>query len=135
MAVALALSSAGCFSACGGCGRSRTPDPQVPENFVSIATVYLTVICYGTLFSQKNEAFQKERLQTMKLLAGSIAHELRTPLSAIGLGVQTLGRLWPFYRDAYAQAVAAQLPVQQLTAVFRWVLVRLQASRLKKLQQ
>jgi len=92
-----------------------TPNPQFPENSVTIAIVYLTVICYGTLFSQKNEAFQKKRLRTIKLLASSMAYELRTPLSAIGVGVQTLRQLWPFYRDAYVQAVDAQLPVRQLT--------------------
>lgn len=92
-----------------------TPYPQLPENFVTIVIVYLTVICYGTLFSQKNEAFQKERLRTVKLLAGSIAHELRIPLSAIGLGVQTLTRLWPFYQEAYVRATALQLPMRQLT--------------------
>ena len=48
------------------------------------------------------------------MLAGSIAHELRTPLSAMMMDAGFLSKFFPFYQDAYIQAKEAQLPIHKI---------------------
>lgn len=45
----------------------------------------------------------------MKLLGASMAHELRTPLSSLGYGVESLNRYFPTLCNAYKKAASANL--------------------------
>jgi signal transduction histidine kinase len=76
--------------------------------------VYCSIIVYSVLFSQKNQSAQKAKINTMKMLAGSIAHELRTPLSAIMLDANALSRYLPYYEEAYAKAKDAGIPLTKI---------------------
>lgn len=49
---------------------------------------------------------QEKQLEGMKLLANAIAHELRTPLSGIGLGMSTLHQAIDILKPAYDYAIA-----------------------------
>jgi len=79
-------------------------NPQLPDNFSAMLVVYSSIIVFCALFSQKNSAAHKERLNSMKVLAGAIAHELRTPLSAISMISQMLRANVPVLVTGYKQA-------------------------------
>lgn len=52
---------------------------------------YGWAVVIATVFTRNKEIFQEERLNSMKMLAGTIAHEMRTPLSTmsmIGMGLR-----------------------------------------------
>ena len=78
-------------------------------SFLSFLYVYFFVIIIGIIFSRSHERSHQEKLRTMKMLAGSIAHELRTPLSAMTMGARALGKILPAYQKAYAKAKDANL--------------------------
>lgn len=88
----------------------------LPLELRPILYSYLGPIIYIILFSRKKEKIQQERLHTMKMVAGTIAHELRTPLSAMMMGARAMAKLFPFYQDAYAQAKEAKLPIEIMDA-------------------
>jgi signal transduction histidine kinase len=85
------------------------------EQISLAACLYVYTIIIGLLFSRSHERSHQDKLNTMKVLAGSIAHELRTPLSAMMMGVQNLGRFLPLYREGYDQAREANLPIPKIT--------------------
>ncbi len=94
---------------------SETTISQINLADISLASyIYAYAIIIGIVFSRNHELMHKEKLNTMKTLAGTIAHELRTPLTAIMLGAQALGKLLPYYQTAYAKAKAANLLDQEL---------------------
>lgn len=78
---------------------------NVVETLIHISWVIVTSILF---IRKKNNSYQ-ETIQRMKMLAGSIAHELRTPLSAIMMSVRALGKILPPYQEAYAKAKSANL--------------------------
>lgn len=92
----------------------KTPHGHLPFHFASLAITYASPVVYLAVFSDKKDYINQEKFHTMKMLAGSIAHELRTPLSAMMMGSQALEKRLPPYQDAYAQAKAAGLPVQKV---------------------
>jgi two-component system aerobic respiration control sensor histidine kinase ArcB len=63
---------------------------------------------------KKEHAIAKERIQTMELLSAAIAHEMRTPLGAIGLAASGLERILPDIK-----ALAKQADTQNLPAMLR----------------
>ena len=77
---------------------------------------YIYAIVIGVIFARGNERTQQDKIQTMKMLAGSIAHELRTPLSAMMMNAKALSKFIPFYQDAYTKAKEAQLPIHKITS-------------------
>jgi len=73
----------------------------------------------------RKEKIQQEKIHTMKMLAGSIAHELRTPLSSMMMGAKAMGRLFPLYQDAYKKAKKAKLATKQVSTDEKKYLVAL----------
>ncbi|MBY0463219.1 MAG: HAMP domain-containing histidine kinase [Alphaproteobacteria bacterium] len=80
----LFLSILGCFLAWLAFSFT-VPNPALPSNFWQLVIVYVSPLVYITLFFNKNEHIQEEKLASMKMLGGAIAHEMRTPLSAISM--------------------------------------------------
>lgn len=76
---------------------------------------YLGPLVYIILFSRKRERIQKQKLDHMKLVAESVAHELRTPLSAMTMVAQALGKILPTYYEGYVLAKEANLPIKGVT--------------------
>jgi signal transduction histidine kinase len=54
-------------------------------------------------------ALSEERVETMRLLAASIAHELRTPLGSIRMEAQSLSEILPGLLEGYELALAHEL--------------------------
>lgn len=93
-----------------------TPHPFYDFNAIkTVCITYGSAFIFGSLFAQRTRNITCEKLQTMKMLAGSIAHELRTPLSAMTMDAKVLAKFFPYYQDAYTQSKEAQLPVHKMT--------------------
>lgn len=75
---------------------------------------YFYAIIIGLIFSRSHERSHQEKIHTMKMIAGSIAHELRTPLSAMMMSGRALGRILPAYQAGYNKAKAANLLEQTI---------------------
>jgi len=82
----------------------------------SLLVSFMAALIIASIFAGKREVIKKEKLSVMKLLAGSMAHELRTPLSAIrssSSGIQkNLPTLIKGYQAAY-QAHLLDQPISQ----------------------
>ena len=61
-----------------------TPEPFYPiDRIHSVFITYSSVIIFGKLFLIRNRLIQEVKQQSLKMQAGAIAHEMRTPLTAI----------------------------------------------------
>lgn len=85
-------------------------------SLLSFLHTYFYSIVVGIIFARGNERKHQERIQTMKMLAGSIAHELRTPLSAMIMNARALSKFIPYYQDAYTKAKNAELTIHEITS-------------------
>ena len=80
IALVIVGSSAGLFAYYLMQGNSET---LIAPELKGVILNYIAPIIYIMLFSTKRENIQKEKQQSLKMQAGAIAHEMRTPLSAI----------------------------------------------------
>jgi signal transduction histidine kinase len=81
-----------------------TPYPRIPDNLFAFLIVYISMIGHALLCSHRNSVAHKERINTMRTLAGAMAHELRTPLGGISLIAQVLKMHIPALVTGYKQA-------------------------------
>ncbi|WP_032113774.1 sensor histidine kinase [Candidatus Paracaedibacter symbiosus] len=72
-----------------------------PPNFIYI---YGALFIIGCLFSRNKERLENERFQTIKAVAGAVAHEMRTPLLSIATIAYGLKRYLPILIKAYKSA-------------------------------
>ncbi len=86
-----------------------------PISYKDFIGAYIVTIVLGILFSRNKQLSEKERLQTLKSLSGSIAHELRTPLSAIQLGIQSAQEYYPILLAGYNSAKDSGLQVPPIS--------------------
>lgn len=70
------------------------------------APIFLFAIIMGILGNYTAEKMRAERRQAMLATAGTIAHELRTPLLSIKAGATGLQQFLPLLIDAYHRAAA-----------------------------
>lgn len=85
----------------------------LPYHYFDTVFLFFSVIIFSALFSAKKDKFQEEKLQIMKLMGASVAHELRTPLSSLRYGVESLYRYFPILVKAYRKADSAALLVEE----------------------
>lgn len=96
--------------------------------------VFFFSVGAGVLFGRRKEKINDARLDMYKAVAGSIAHEMRTPLATIRMGAETLKNKLPLYIDAYDTAVGAGISVPSvnhdgiLKTIDRFGMVTNQAS-------
>jgi signal transduction histidine kinase len=95
-----------------------TPKPEIPQHFVALIAVSILFIMYCAVFKEKNEVMQQEKILTMKLLSGSIAHELRTPLASVTSIARGVKKFLPHLLEAYRLAQEANLPVKTINSVY-----------------
>jgi signal transduction histidine kinase len=76
---------------------------------------YIYALLIGVIFGRSREKTTKDRLHAMKMVAGAVAHELRTPLGAITMIAHTLAARLPIYQKGYNKAVEANLLADELT--------------------
>lgn len=82
--------------------------------FIKTLPTYFTVIAAGGLFLYRHSQVEQEKLQTMKAIAANIAHELRTPLSAIQSGISGITEYFSWILEGYMLAKKNKLPVHHI---------------------
>jgi len=84
------------------------------SSFSLILYLYFYAVMIGALFARNREKINEVKLQALKSLAYSIAHEMRTPLASIAAGASNLGKFLPIYNEAYLLAVEQKLVAPQI---------------------
>lgn len=59
-------------------------------DYLGVLITYVVSITIGVIFAHNKEMVEKNKLETTKAIGSSIAHEMRTPLSALSLQVRGL---------------------------------------------
>lgn len=101
--------------------------PGIITHIDFISALIVTFVM-GILFSRNKQAFEKYKLQSIEsnktaqaeselrqavmILAGSIVHDLRTPIAVINMKGSIIQKYWPILIDAYSKAKIAQLPLR-----------------------
>lgn len=85
---------------------------KIPPNFIYI---YISMLILGSIFARKKEKLEQDRLRTMKLLAGTVAHEMRSPLMAMSITTHGLKKYLPKLIDGYKQSQDTKLSQTQLS--------------------
>lgn len=76
-----------------------------PTNFVYI---YGAMLIIGCIFARNKERLENERFQTIKAVAGAVAHEMRTPLISVTGMAKGLKRKLPALFKSYSSAENAE---------------------------
>lgn len=92
-----------------------TLDP-IPLTPLDIISTYIISLIMGVIFSRKKGLIEREKLQAMKAVGASIAHELRTPLASISGGIEGTKRYLPRLIEGYELAKQQNLPVPHIRA-------------------
>ena len=85
--------------------------PEIPPNFVY---VYISMLLLGCIFARKKEKIVHDRLETIKLLAGTVAHEMRSHLMAMSITSHGLKKYLPQLIDSYVALGDRKLTDSQL---------------------
>ncbi|WP_246024880.1 sensor histidine kinase [Paraburkholderia dinghuensis] len=92
-----------------------TTDPVVlGTNYLMHLTIFSFAVALGAASNYDQERIQIEQERAMLATAGSVAHELRTPLVAIRVGAAGLLRFLPGLLDTYLLAQRHRLPVPRI---------------------
>jgi signal transduction histidine kinase len=93
-----------------------TPQAEIyfTGDLASLLMTYLSAFFFGAIFAHKREAAHYIKLQTLRSLSASMAHELRTPLRTISSGVTGIQRYFPSLLESYKTAREANLPVPEI---------------------
>lgn len=59
-------------------------------NYIFLIYMYISAIIIGGVFARKKSSYIQEKENHLKLLSGSIAHELRTPLLTTAIGIKAI---------------------------------------------
>jgi signal transduction histidine kinase len=78
--------------------------PQLPDNIFGILASYIGMLIYIGLFVYKEEKIRKEKLLTLKSLAGTVAHEMRTPFLGIRASAKVISKFLPTLVESYQKA-------------------------------
>ncbi len=81
-------------------------------NLGDIVNTFGISIIMGIIFSRNKENY--ERVQAMAAVAGSIAHELRTPLLTIDNGVAGLKKYFPILFSTYQYGIQNGWPIEKM---------------------
>jgi signal transduction histidine kinase len=77
--------------------------------------IYGYAILIGVLFARNKEKIDYERFHTIKMFAGAVAHEMRTPILGIALKANRLKVAIPVLIEAYKRSLKANLESQILS--------------------
>lgn len=80
-------------------------------NYYEYLAIALFAVVIGAVSNYDSERIRIEQERAMLATAGSIAHELRTPLISIRSGATGLNKFLPALMDGYRQAQEHRLPV------------------------
>ena len=107
------------YSLTGGYLDVGALDANLSAYWSLILYLYFYAVVIGVLFARNREKINEVKLETLKSLAYSIAHEMRTPLAAIAAGASNLSKFLPIYEEGYVKAAQAglmdyEIPLRQL---------------------
>ncbi|TKC91242.1 HAMP domain-containing histidine kinase [Trinickia terrae] len=92
-----------------------TTTPAVPvTSYLAQLAIFSFAIAIGAIANYDKERIRFEQERAMLATAGSVAHELRTPLLAIRVGAAGLTRYLPLLIDSYALAKDRGLDVPKI---------------------
>jgi len=91
------------------------PDHIDMSIMTELSINYVWAVLIATVFSRGKDNIQKERLNAMKSLAGTIAHEMRTPFLGIRSSAGGIKRFLPSLIDGYKKAKEANLGVSPIS--------------------
>lgn len=87
-----------------------------PVTFLGVFITLASAILIASLFSRNRDLITKQKLSVMSMVAGSIAHELRTPLASIKFAMEGLLRHLPsllrVYDSYYQQNPTEKPPIR-----------------------
>lgn len=89
------------------------------SNFSEIglaAYIYCYAIIIGIVFARNHERTKQEKLQALKMMAGSVAHEMRTPFLGIRANAMALKKFLPTLISGYQKAKEMDLNVDSITS-------------------
>lgn len=93
------------------------PNPQMPVDYLPRLPVLLVMLLGGSLIKHALELAAAERVrQAYASLAGSIAHEMRNPLSQLKYGLEAIQQALP---TPTARAQVQELAPEQQDAIYR----------------
>ena len=96
---------------------ATTPVPRIPLDLIAQLPAYALIVIGGNLFKFSTEQIDAERkLRATQALAGSIAHEMRNPLSQIRFNLQRMQQALP---QPSTLAEPQTLGVRQVDALYR----------------
>ncbi len=87
------------------------------SSYLAHLAIFSFAVALGALSNYDVERIRIAQEKAMLATAGSLAHELRTPLLAIRTGAAGLARHLPALLDGYTRARALALPVQKIRSV------------------
>jgi signal transduction histidine kinase len=94
-----------------------TTDPIViGTNYLVHLAIFSFAVAIGAVANYDQERIQIEQERAMLATAGSVAHELRTPLVAIRVGAAGVMRYLPALLDTYLLAQRHRLPAPRIRA-------------------
>lgn len=96
-----------------------TDAPSMAWGNMGYLAVFGFAIALGMAANYATEMVRTEQERAMMATAGSIAHELRTPLLGISAGAQGMRSYLPVLLDAYRLAQEAGLPVARMRLAHR----------------
>jgi signal transduction histidine kinase len=98
------------------CFRCVSPFPNLPPDITPFFINFITLIICALLLYKKDK-IQEEKLQIMKALAAAIAHEMRTPLAALGAGIRGIKKHLPILLSNYKAAQEAHLAAPSIDSL------------------
>lgn len=69
------------------------------NNHIFLGYTYLSSVIIGGFFARKKDIYTREKEEYLKLLSSSIAHELRTPLLSISMGLKAIKEEFHIFLD------------------------------------
>ena len=83
-------------------------------DYFGISITFLVSLVIGGMFAHNREKMEQTKLEIVRSLGASIAHELRTPLLAIQMGVSGTKEYFPSLIKAYKIAKANNLEIDPI---------------------
>lgn len=87
--------------------------PSTIDMYGILGTVAATFVI-GSIFVHNKDLIEKEKLQTMKALGATVAHELRTPLVAIQFGISGAKEYFPTLVKGYIRAQSEHKDIEPI---------------------
>lgn len=93
---------------------ATTDTISITQTYFAQLAIYAFALAGGSILNYRAALFNKERVDTMLAVGGTIAHELRTPLLGIRSGADGLKRHLPSLTKAYRMARDKNIEVEPI---------------------